>query len=128
MRLRSNIYKLSPGLRTQLLYSFGKQTMEEPDLDWGSATPEAYDDVAQEALHILNVNFIGKVNRNRVVKFVCARVLHFHKHLPKGCTQRVRFDLRGQLVSNKNLELARQTIIQESSKHGIQVSVEFLTN
>ncbi|MCO8125243.1 hypothetical protein NHH03_26130 [Stieleria sp. TO1_6] len=102
--------------------------MEELDLDWGIVTPEAYDDVKKEALHVLNVHFIGEVNRNRVVKFACARVLHFHKHLPKGSSQKVRFDLRGQLVSNKNLELARQTIVEEAAKHGIQVSVEFLTN
>ena len=102
--------------------------MEELDLDWGIATPEAYDDVNKEALHVLNVRFTGEVNRNRAVKFACARVLHFHKHLPKGSSQRVRFDLRGQLVSNKNLELARQTIVEEAAKHGIQVSVEFLTN
>lgn len=102
--------------------------MEELDLDWGTATPEAYDDVNKEAVHVLNVHFIGEVSRNRVLKFACARVLHFHKHLPKGSSQRVRFDLRGQRVSSKNLELARQTIVQEAAKHGIAVSVEFLTN
>lgn len=102
--------------------------MKELDLDWGIATPEAYDDVNKEALHVLNVHFIGEANRNRVLKFASARVLHFHRHLPKGSYQRVRFDLRGQLVSNKNLELARQTIVEEAAKHGIQVSVEFLTN
>jgi hypothetical protein len=102
--------------------------MEEIDLAWGLATPEAYDNVNNEALHVLNVHFIGEVNRNRAVKFASARILHFHRHLPKGSTQRVRFDLRGQLVSNKNLEQARQTIVQEAAKHGIQVSVEFLTN
>lgn len=98
------------------------------ELDFGIATPDAYDDVNKESLHVLNVHFIGEVNRSRVLKFACARVLHFNKHLPKGSSQRVRFDLRGQLVSNKNLELARQTIVQEAAKHGIQVSVEFLTN
>jgi hypothetical protein len=102
--------------------------MEEPDLDWGIATPEGYDDASREALHILNVNFIGEVNRNRVVKFVVARVLHFHRHLPAGSSQRVRLDLRGQLVSNKNLDLARQAIAHEAAKHQINVSIEFLTN
>jgi hypothetical protein len=102
--------------------------MEELDLDWGTATPEGYDDANREALHILNVNFIGEENRNRVVKFVVARVLHFHRHLPKGSSQRVRFDLRGQLVSNKNLNLARQAIFHEAAKHTVNVSIEFLTN
>lgn len=102
--------------------------MEKADLDWGIATPEAYDDVNKEALHVLNVHFIGEANRNRVVNFACARVLHFHKHLPQGSSQRVRFDLRGQLVSNKNLEAARQTIVGEAAKRGIKVTVEFLTN
>lgn len=102
--------------------------MGEFDLDWGIATPEAYDDVKKEALHVLNVCFIGEANRNRVMKFACARVLHFHKHLPQGCSQRVRFDLRGQRVSRKYLEVARHTIVTEAAKHAVQVSVEFLTN
>lgn len=102
--------------------------MEKQNLDWGRGTPEGYDEVNREALHILNVNFIGEVNRDRVVNFVCARVLYFDRHLPKGSSQRVRFDLRGQLVSNKSLEHARQTLTREASRHGIRVSVEFLTN
>jgi len=102
--------------------------MERVDIDCGTATPEAYDDVSMEALHVLNVHFIGDMNRSRVVKFACARVLHFHKHLPKGSSQRIRFDLRGQRISNKNLESSRQAILQEAAKHGIPVSVEFLTS
>jgi hypothetical protein len=100
--------------------------MEE--LDWGPATPEGYNEATREALHVLNVNFIGEANRNRVMKFACARVVHFNRHLPLGSSQKVFFDLRGQLVSSKNLELARQTIVDEASKHEIRVSVEFLTN
>lgn len=102
--------------------------MENAELDWGPVTPEGYDDTKREALHVLNVNFIGAENRNRVLKFVVARMLHFHRHLPTGSSQRVRLDLRGQLVSNKNLELARQAISCEAAKHRIDVSVEFLTN
>lgn len=98
------------------------------DLDWGNATPEGYDDNNMEALHVLNVRFVGEANRNRVLKFVCARILHFHRHLPKGSSQRVRFDLRGQLVSIKNLEHARQTIVQEAAKHGVRVTIDFLTS
>lgn len=102
--------------------------MEEFDLDWGIATPEGYDDLNQEALHILNVNFIGEENRNRVVRFVIGRMLYFHRHLPAGSSQRIRFDLRGQLVSNKNLTFARQAISQAAAQHSIKVSIEFLTH
>lgn len=102
--------------------------MKRLNSEWGNITPEGYDDAIREALHVLNVNFIGEANRNRVVKFTCARVVHFHKHLPEGSSQRVRFDLRGQAVTSKNLDLARQSILQEASKHGIRVFVEFLTN
>jgi len=98
------------------------------DLDCGVATPEGYDDGSREALHVLNVNVIGDSSRNRVVKFVCARVLHFSRHLPSGSSQRIRFDLRGQMVSSTRLDQIRRTIVEESSKRGIQVVVEFLTN
>jgi len=73
------------------------------------------------------VNFVGEAHRSRVLKFVCARIVHFHKHLPKGSSQRVRFDLRGQWVSTKNLEQARHALVQESAKHGVHVEVDFLT-
>ena len=98
------------------------------DLDCGVATPEAYDDLSREALQVLNVNIIGDLNRERVLKFVCARVLHFKKHLPEGSSQRIRFDLRGQKVSNSRLDQIRRAIIEESRRHAIQVTVEYLTN
>src|ERR1700722_14528552 len=99
--------------------------MEEPDLDWGPATPEGYNDANHEALHVLNVNFVGEENRNRVLRFVLARILHFARHLPKGSSQRVRFDFRGQFASHKNLAHVRGAISQFAAKHGINVSVEF---
>ena len=102
--------------------------MEKLDWDWSTATPELYDEVDRVALHVLNVHFIGEENRNRVIKFAIARVLHFDRHLPKGSSQRIRFDLRGQQVSNKNLEPARQTILHEAAKYDVHVSVDFLTN
>lgn len=102
--------------------------MEVRDWNWGAITPEAYNDATKEALHVLNVHFIGQASRDRVIRFTCARLVHFHQHLPVGSTQRIRFDLRGQLISNKNLESARETIVAAASKHGIRVSVEFLTN
>jgi len=102
--------------------------MEEINLYFGVATPEGYDEERVEALHVLNVNFVGEANRSRVVKFTCARVLHFDRHLPRGSSQRIRFDLRGQLVSNRVLELVRQSITQLAFEHGVKVSVEFLTS
>jgi hypothetical protein len=65
-------------------------------LDCGSATPEGYDRMRREALHVLNVNLIGDANRARVLQFVHARVSHFRRHLPEQTSQRIRFDLRGQ--------------------------------
>jgi len=102
--------------------------MEEFDFDIGAATPEGYDEVNREALHILNVNFIGEENRSRVLKFVIARILRFQRHLPEGSSQRIRFDLRGQVVGNKYLENTRQAIFDEAARCRINVSVEFLTN
>lgn len=102
--------------------------MKEFDLCSETATPESYDDVNDEAIHILNVHFVGELSRTRAVKFACARVLHFHKHLPPGASQRVRFDLRGQFIGSRNLEAARKAIIEASASVGIPVLVEFLTN
>lgn len=102
--------------------------MERENIDCGTATPEAYDDVSMEALHVLNVHFIGSTNVKRVIRFTCARVLHFRRHLPAGASQRIRFDVRGQRINSKDLESSRQAIMHEASKNGILVSVEFLTN
>jgi hypothetical protein len=98
------------------------------DFDCGVATPEFYDDGSLEALHVLNVNVIGDANRNRVLRFVCARVLHFRRHLPPGASQRIRFDLRGQRLSDRRLQQIRRTIVDDSGSQGIRVEVEFMTN
>jgi len=83
-------------LQVSRLSSCGNDVMERRDLDWGIATPEGYNEANREALHVLNVNLIGDVNRSRVLKFACARVLHFDRHLPKGSSQRITFDIRGR--------------------------------
>lgn len=98
------------------------------DADWGPVTPEGYDDSKHEALHVLNVNFIDEDNRNRATSFVVARVLYSNRHLPNASSHRISFDLRGQLISNKSLDHARQTIIKAVASQQISVSVEFLTN
>jgi hypothetical protein len=102
--------------------------MEDDVYNWGMATPEAYSSVRRNALHVLNVNFAGEENRTRVIRFVCARIIHFNRHLPKGTKQTVRFDFVGQFVSDKSLMIARQIIEEESRRNGISVSVEFLTD
>jgi len=101
--------------------------MEENHYLWGTATPEAYSPAKRHAIHVLNVNFMGEENRYRVVKFVCARVLHFDRQLPKGTKQTVRFDFVGQFVSDRNLATTGQIIEEEGRSNGINVSVEFLT-
>ena len=102
--------------------------MNELALDCGRATPEAYDDAGREALHVLNVNLIGDANRARVLRFVHARVLYFSRHLPDGSSQRITFDLRGQLIGQARLEQIRRTVVEEAAIHGVVVVVEFLSN
>ena len=102
-------------------------TDDELPLDSGTITPDSYDDANQCAWHVFNVNFVGDENRSRVLKFVLARVRHFQKHLPSGSTQAVRFDLRGQAVSDRHLFDARTSLVQDAAIQGIQLSVDFLT-
>ena len=97
-------------------------------LDWGPVTPEAYNDETREAFHVLNVNCIGTENRDRVCRFVAGRILHFSKHLPPSPSQRIRFDLRGQHISNTILNQMRESLIAGAKEHGIALSVEYLTN
>lgn len=101
---------------------------DSESLDWGPVTPEGYDGQKREALQILNMKLVGEANRRRAVRFVTARVVHFSKHLPENSSQRLRFDLRGQLIGTRALNGMRQAILDEASKHGIVVTVEFLTN
>jgi hypothetical protein len=98
------------------------------DLDWGAVTPEFYCAETREALHVINAKCIGKPRRDRVCRFVVARLVHYAKHLPEGCSQRVRFDLRGQLIGDASLAEMRESITAEVADRGISVSVEFLSN
>ncbi len=102
--------------------------MNTEQLDWGPATPEMYDGTNRVACHVINANLVGDENTNRVLKFVCARILHFDSHLPDGSSQHVRFDLRGQMIGNKKLDSVRKAVVDESRGRGIQVAVDFLTS
>ena len=97
------------------------------DLDCGTATPEAYDDESKEALHVFNVNLIGDANAGRVLAFVCARIQHFARHLPRDSSQRVIFDVRGQAPNRNKMNRMRQTIIDTAADQGISVSVGILS-
>jgi len=97
------------------------------DFDCGVATPEFFDAEKNSAMHVLNVKIVGEANRDRVLKFVCRRIRHFQRHLPKNCHQHLRFDFRGQLVSEKTLAMIKSNIENESIKRGVSSTVDFLT-
>ena len=69
------------------------------ELGWGTATVEfAYEDKRQ-AVHVLNHDLQSRAAVERNVRFAKARLQWFKRQLPKGYSQHLMFDDRGQQVS-----------------------------
>jgi hypothetical protein len=74
--------------------------MDPNELEWGTATPEASNPDRRIALHVLNVSLEDPPSVDRVIRFTRARWHFFSKQLPQGWRQAVRFDDRGQSLSD----------------------------
>jgi hypothetical protein len=66
------------------------------DLDWGSITPDGYNDADKVALSVFNFDISSVEKIDRCIVFCVGKVLWLNKHLPKETTQKITLDLRGQ--------------------------------
>jgi hypothetical protein len=98
------------------------------DLEWGEVTPEGYDKDQNQAFHVINCSMIGLENRRRCLVYLVGRVAWFSKHLPKGCSHRIRIDTSGQIISVKVLNAWRDSVIAKIGARmpTAKVEIEFL--
>jgi hypothetical protein len=104
--------------------------MKPFDLNWGEVTPEGFNREMNQALHVFNFSMNSAENRQLALIFLIGRVIWFHKHLPPGCSQRVRVDVCGQYVSDEALDEWREIALTRV-KHevpNLNLSIEFLVD
>lgn len=65
-------------------------------LDWGNATPEGYSKEKNNLLQIYNVDISSAEKIENCIIYVIGRIAWANKHFPKGTSQKIVFDLRGQ--------------------------------
>ncbi len=70
------------------------------NLNWGTVTPEFYNEKKNSAVHIFNHCLEGEVNIIRSLKFAIGRIEWFNTCLPKKCSHEVVFDDRGQSIND----------------------------
>jgi len=80
------------------------------DLSWGEVTPELVDDASGIALHVINHNLATPHDVAINVAFLRSRVRWFRRHLPRGWAQWVRFDDRGQDLSESTRQSLRANV------------------
>ena len=90
------------------------------DLDWGTVTPEGWNNEKQEALHVYNVALTKGATLERAKRFIVGRIIHFSHHIPSGATQKVVIDARGQGFPVSYLRKFKQGILDLLKIHGFQ--------
>jgi hypothetical protein len=67
-------------------------------LDWGVATPEAYNRETNTAMYVFNCALNDSVKLEKCLKFVAARILWYIRNLPPNTNHLITFDTRGGKV------------------------------
>jgi hypothetical protein len=83
-------------------------------LDWGACTPDHWNEERKNAVYLLPV-FVGayeapkkrQQRHERIAKFAANVVIKGGLNLPRGATQTLVFDIRGQGLSEANAERLR---------------------
>lgn len=88
------------------------------DLDWGSITPEFYNEEKKSVVHVFNHCLVGEENVSRAIKFAIGRIEWFRNYLSIECSHEVAFDDRGQDID----DAIRDWIIKNLSNHASKVS------
>ncbi len=92
-------------------------------LDWGACKPDHWDPEKGNAVYLLPV-FAGaseapkkrQERHERIAKFAANIVIKGALNLPRGATQTLVFDLRGQGLSEANAERLRFEVISKIPK------------
>lgn len=97
-------------------------------LNWGEITPDRFDRSRNQAIHVLNVFMENTESRGLSLNFLIGRIIWFNKHLPLGCSHRIRIDIGGQVVPIKILNNWRESALLQIRKNlpTIKVEIEFL--
>lgn len=69
------------------------------ELDWGNITPEGFDQEKKEVIHIFNFDISSAEKVSKCSVFSVGKIIWVNKHIPKGTTQKVILDLRGQPIT-----------------------------
>lgn len=99
-------------------------------LNWGTISPEFYNSDKKIALHVFNFLLKNEENRTLSIKFISGKIKWYAKHSPKGCSQIIRIDARGQQLSFEILIDLKKTLHNRISKEvqNIKFEIEILTN
>ncbi len=102
--------------------------MEAAQLDWGEVTPEGFDGNRNQALHVLNVFLQNPEGRRLALPFLVGRVIWFQRHLPRGCSHRVRVDTGGQTIPVETLYAWRDEALSriQDLEPAVRLEIEFL--
>jgi hypothetical protein len=89
--------------------------------DWGTVTPEFYNDEQKIVVHVFNHFLEGQVNAERSIRFAYGRIQWFKNHVPHGSIHEILFDDRGQKID----DLTRNQIV--SRLEPVAQSVKFMS-
>ena len=70
-------------------------------LDWGQITPEGADLSINTFVYVYNHDLTSSERVDRTIRFIVGRLLYYDGHLPKSPIHKLKFDVRGQQLTNE---------------------------
>lgn len=93
------------------------------NLDWGIITADG--DNRKEIIHVFNSDMTKKENEKFTKSFIINKYRYYKKHLPSEKNQIFTLDLRGQNITEKEIEKIESDLIAGIQKIDTNPNVKF---
>lgn len=100
-----------------------KNPIDPLDIDWGIITADGDND--KEIIHVFNSDMTKKENGNLTKSLLLNKYRYYKKHLPIDRDQIFVFDLRGQDLSENEIEKIENDLINEIKKIDSKPKIKF---
>jgi len=86
------------------------------ETNWGNASPEGVNVQNNEFFYVYNHNLTSIEKINRTIRFIIGRLNYYDQHLPANPRHIIKFDLRGQNISNEACNYIKHSIDETYSR------------
>ncbi|WP_412465485.1 hypothetical protein [Pedobacter sp. KLB.chiD] len=86
-------------------------------INWGKATPEGANVKDNEFFYVYNHDLTSIEKIDRTIRFVLGRLKYYDQHLPANPKHIIKFDLRGQNISDETCHYIKCAIYEAYNRY-----------